>query len=47
MRLSLPIGVLVMAYGGPESLSDLLGYLADIRAGRPTPRAVLDEITEN
>ncbi len=36
-----------MAYGGPESLDELPGYLADIRAGRPTPRAVLDEITEN
>jgi ferrochelatase len=41
-----PIGVLLMAYGGPESLDDLPGYLADIRGGRPTPRAVLDEITE-
>ncbi len=43
----LPIGVLVMAYGGPESLDEIPGYLADIRAGRPTPRAVVDEITEN
>ncbi|HSJ94845.1 MAG TPA: ferrochelatase [Gaiellaceae bacterium] len=42
-----PIGVLVMAYGGPESLDELPGYLADIRAGRPTPRDVLEEITEN
>ena len=41
------IGVLVMAYGGPASLEELPGYLADIRQGRPTPRAVLDEITEN
>jgi ferrochelatase len=41
------IGVLVMAYGGPASLEELPGYLADIRHGRPTPRAVLDEITEN
>jgi ferrochelatase len=36
-----------MAYGGPESLAEVPGYLADIRAGRPTPRAVLEEITEN
>jgi ferrochelatase len=36
-----------MAYGGPASLDELPGYLADIRHGRPTPRAVLDEITEN
>ncbi|MFO7572222.1 MAG: ferrochelatase [Gaiellaceae bacterium] len=44
---SAPIGVLVMAYGGPESLDELPGYLADIRAGRPTPRAVLEEIAGN
>jgi protoporphyrin/coproporphyrin ferrochelatase len=36
-----------MAYGGPASLDEIPGYLADIRHGRPTPRAVLDEITEN
>jgi ferrochelatase len=42
-----PIGVLVMAYGGPGSLEEIPGYLADIRHGRPTPRGVLEEITEN
>ena len=47
MSVRLPIGVLVMAYGGPASLEEIPGYLADIRHGRPTPRAVLDEITEN
>jgi ferrochelatase len=36
-----------MAYGGPASLEELPGYLADIRHGRPTPQAVLDEIAEN
>jgi ferrochelatase len=36
-----------MAYGGPASLVEIPGYLADIRHGRPTPRAVVDEITEN
>ena len=41
------IGVLVMAYGGPSSLDEIPGYLADIRHGRPTPRAVVDEITES
>ena len=41
------IGVLVMAYGGPASLDEIPGYLADIRNGRPTSRAVLEEITEN
>jgi uroporphyrinogen decarboxylase/ferrochelatase len=47
LDMTQPVGVLVMAYGGPESLDELPGYLADIRHGRPTPRAVLDEITEN
>ena len=47
MSVRLPVGVLVMAYGGPASLDEIPGYLADIRHGRPTPRAVLDEITEN
>jgi protoporphyrin/coproporphyrin ferrochelatase len=36
-----------MAYGGPASLEEIPGYLADIRAGRPTPHAVLEEITES
>jgi len=47
MTSGIPVGVLVMAYGGPASLDEIPGYLADIRHGRPTPRAVLDEITEN
>jgi protoporphyrin/coproporphyrin ferrochelatase len=40
-------GVLVMAYGGPASLEEIPGYLADIRAGRPTPSAIVEEITAN
>ena len=36
-------GVLVMAYGGPESLDEIPGYLADIRHGRATPRAVVED----
>ena len=47
MTVALPVGVLVMAYGGPSSLEEIPGYLADIRAGRPTSRAVVDEITAN
>lgn len=45
--IAYPIGVLIMAYGGPDSLDDLPGYLADIRSGRPTTPAVLKEITHN
>jgi protoporphyrin/coproporphyrin ferrochelatase len=45
--INLPIGVLVMAYGGPNSLDEIPGYLADIRGGRPTTPAVLEEITHN
>ena len=41
------IGVLIMAYGGPEALDEIPGYLADIRNGRPTTPAVLAEITNN
>jgi ferrochelatase len=40
-------GVLLMAYGGPSSLAEIPGYLADIRDGRPTTPAVLTEITRN
>lgn len=42
-----PVGVLVMAYGGPNSLEEIPGYLADIRSGRPTPARIVDEIREN
>lgn len=42
-----PVGVLVMAYGGPASLDEIPGYLADIRAGRTTSTAILTEITNN
>lgn len=42
-----PIGVLMMAYGGPNSLAEIPGYLSDIRHGRPTTPAVLEEITNN
>lgn len=42
-----PIGVLFMAYGGPASLDEIPGYLADIRSGRTTSPDVLAEITGN
>jgi ferrochelatase len=41
------LGVLVMAHGGPETLDEVPGYLADIRSGRVTSKAILDEITGN
>jgi protoporphyrin/coproporphyrin ferrochelatase len=41
------IGVLIMAYGGPNSIDEIPGYLADIRSGRPTSPAVLEEISHN
>ena len=41
------IGVLIMAYGGPNSLDEIPGYLADIRNGRVTTPAVLEEISRN
>ena len=44
-RTTNPVGVLIMAYGGPNSLDDLPGYLADIRSGRPTTPAVLEELS--
>lgn len=38
--------VLVMAYGGPDSLEDIEPYLLDIRGGRPTSPALVAEIRE-
>src|SRR5512132_1075025 len=40
------IGVLLMALGGPDSLESVGPYLQDLRGGRPTPQALIDEITE-
>jgi ferrochelatase len=37
--------ILLLAYGGPDSLADIPAYLADIRRGRPTPPHLLEEIT--
>jgi ferrochelatase len=38
-------GVLLLAYGGPETLGDIPAYLLDIRGGRETPQSLIDEIT--
>lgn len=41
------IGVLLMAYGGPDSLQDIPSYLLDVREGRPTSQELIEEISEN
>lgn len=38
--------VLMMAYGSPNSLDDMEAYLADIRGGRPTSKAFINEFQE-
>ena len=38
--------VLLMTYGGPDSLDDVEAYLLDIRGGRPTSSALVAEIRE-
>ncbi len=38
--------VLLMAYGGPDSLDDIEEYLLDIRGGRQTPAELVEEIKE-
>jgi ferrochelatase len=38
--------VLIMAYGGPDSLDDVEPYLLDIRGGRPTSPELVAEIRE-
>ncbi len=41
-----PLGVVVMAYGGPDSLDEVAPYLLDIRGGRPTPPELIAEVRE-
>lgn len=38
------VAVLLMAYGGPETLEDVEPFLLDIRGGRPTSEELIDEI---
>jgi ferrochelatase len=40
------IGVLLMAYGSPDSVEELGEYLLDIRCGRPTSDKLIEEIKE-
>lgn len=44
--MSEPIGVLVMAYGGPARLEDVEPYLMHVRDGRPLPERALQEVVE-
>lgn len=43
---ALMIGVLVMAYGGPNSLEDVEPYLLDVRGYRPTSQEIIHEVRE-
>ncbi|MEA2476059.1 MAG: protoporphyrin/coproporphyrin ferrochelatase [Actinomycetota bacterium] len=39
-------GVIVMAYGTPQSLDGVAAYYTDIRRGRPPPPELLEELTD-
>jgi protoporphyrin/coproporphyrin ferrochelatase len=41
-----PIGVLMMAYGGPDNLEDVQPYLMDVRGYRPTRPELIAEVRE-
>ena len=40
------IGVLLMAYGGPDKLEDVPDYLLDVRSGRPMEQELIDEFVD-
>jgi ferrochelatase len=40
------IGVLVMAYGGPDNLDEVEPYLLDVRGHRPTAPEIVEEVRE-
>jgi protoporphyrin/coproporphyrin ferrochelatase len=40
------IGVLVMAYGGPNNLGEVEPYLLDVRGQRPTSPEIIEEVRE-
>jgi len=40
------IGILVMAYGGPDKLEDVEPYLLDVRGYRPTSQEIIHEVRE-
>ncbi len=44
--MNVKTAVLVMAYGGPDSLADIEPYLLDVRGGRPVSPEFLAEVRE-
>jgi protoporphyrin/coproporphyrin ferrochelatase len=40
------IGVILMAYGGPDKLEDVPDYLLDVRSGRPMSQELVDDFVE-
>ncbi|MCP4518460.1 MAG: ferrochelatase, partial [Delftia sp.] len=42
-----PVAILVMAYGGPNSLDEIPGYLAGIIRGRPVSAAIIKRVRHN
>lgn len=40
------LGVLIMAYGGPDRLEDVEPYLLDVRGHRPTAPEIVEEVRE-
>ena len=43
---SLMIGLLVMAYGGPNTMDEVEPYLLDVRGYRPTSQEIIHEVRE-
>src|SRR5512142_512661 len=43
---ALMIGLLVMAYGGPDNIDEVEPYLMDVRGYRPTAPEVIHEVRE-
>src|SRR5919199_5255344 len=44
--MKMPTGVLLMAYGGPNSLDEGEPYLLDVRGGRPTAPELVAEVRQ-
>jgi len=44
MQVSETVGILLMAYGSPDSLDQMEPYLLDVREGRPPPQELVAEI---